>query len=142
MTQSQTERGHLDMLPFNKVVTVVETEAELDQALAALVKAGFAKTDLFTHHGKEGRKYLDPDGEYHGFLFRLRRKYQRLQGTEKRMLDGADIALDAGHYLLGIQTDGSEELQVKARDALVPFTQHSIYFCGNYTMTILRLGQD
>ncbi len=142
MTQSPSEHGHLDMLPYNKVVTVVETKDELDNALAALKRVGFAETDLFTHHGEEGREYLDPDGEHHGFLFRLRRKYQRLQGTEKRMLDGADEALDAGYYLLGIQIDGSEELQVKARDAIDPFTEHSIYFCGSFTMTILKLGKN
>ena len=142
MTQSQPEQGHLDILPYNKVVTVIEKKADLDRALATLAAAGFAETNLFIHHGEEAQKYLDIDGEYHGFFFRLARKYQRLQGTEKRMLDGADEALNAGHYLLGVQTDGSEELQVKARDAIEPFTQHSIYFCGNFTMTILKLGKN
>ena len=141
MTQSPTQQGHMDALPFNKVTTVVETKEELDQAIEALLAAGFPESDLFVHHGEQGRRYLDPDGDYHSFLFRLRRKYQRLQGTEKRMLDDADAALDAGHYLLGIQIDGSEELQVKVLDTIQPFTDRSIYFCGRFTIIILSLGK-
>jgi hypothetical protein len=57
------------------------------------------------------------------------------------MLDGAEAALNAGHYLIGVQTDGSEEQQIKGRDALLPFADNHIYFCGRFAITILEFAE-
>jgi len=141
MTQSPTERHGGEVLPINKAVTIVETKEAADQAVAALTAAGFAETDIYIHHGEQGKQYIDADGSRHGFLNKLIRTYQRLQGIEKMMLDGAEAGLNAGHYLIGIQTDGSEEQKIKGRDALAPFTDNHIYFCGRFSITILEFAK-
>lgn len=138
MTQSPTERAK-GLLPYNKVVTRIETEAGKEAAVAALVAANFAESDIYVHHGEQGEQYLDIDGSAHGFIGRLVRGYQRLQGVEKKMMDDAEDALKAGHYLVGAQTDGSEAQQIAARDALAPQTDYNVYWCGRFTITILAV---
>ncbi|MCP4417364.1 MAG: hypothetical protein GY805_12135 [Chloroflexi bacterium] len=142
MTQSPTERRSKDFLPVNKVVTVLETKETADNAITVLMAAGFAENDIYLHHGEQGQQYIDADGSRHGFLAKLVRVYQRLQGIEKRMLDDAEAGLNAGHYLIGVQTDGSEEQQIKGRDALAAFTDQHIYFCGRFTITILEFAKE
>ncbi len=138
MTQSPTERAK-GLLPYNKVVTRIETETGKQTAVAALVAAGFDEPNIYVHHGEQGEAYLDVDGSARGFVGRLVRGYQRLQGIEKQMLDDAEDAIKAGHYLVGVQTDGSEEQQIAARDALAPHTDYNVYWCGKFTITILKV---
>ncbi|MGB1251788.1 MAG: hypothetical protein ACPG8W_14310 [Candidatus Promineifilaceae bacterium] len=138
MTQSPTERAK-GILPVNKVVTTIETEAVVKDAVATLVAAGFAENEIFIHHGEQGEQYLDLDGSEQGFIGRLVRSYQRLQGVEKHMFDDAETALKSGHYLVGVQTNGTEEQQVQARDALTVHTPHNVYFCGRFTITFLAV---
>ena len=140
MTQSPTERAK-GFLPYNKVVTRIETEAGKDAAVAALVAANFVESNIYVHHGEQGEKYLDISGSTRGFIGRLARAYQRLQGVEKQMFDDAEEALKAGHYLVGVETDGSEEQQMAARDALAPHTDYNVYWCGNFTITILAVAR-
>ncbi len=137
MTQSPNFRPGKEILPTNKVVTVIATRDEVDMAVKDLVAAGFGEDVIYIHHGEQGKNYIDADGSRHGFLSSVIRKYQRLQGTEKRMLEDAEAGLEAGQYLIGVQTDGREEQQIAARDALTPFTKNNIYFCGRFTIMIL-----
>ena len=115
----------------------ITTETGAQSATAALIAAGFPEDETYILHGERGRRHIDIDGSEGGFFWRLMRSYQRLQGIEKQMIDDADEALKSGQYLVGVDTDGSEEQQVKARDALLPHTDFHIYFCGRYTITII-----
>lgn len=137
MTQSPSTRSGRQILPTNKVVTVIATEEAVNEAIADLIAFGFEEVAIFIHHGEQGQSYIDPDGTRGGLLSSMVRRYQRLQGNEKRMLDDAEAGLEEGQYLIGVQTDGSEEQQIAARDALAPYTQKSIYFCGRFTIMIL-----
>lgn len=137
MTQSPSTRSGRQILPTNKVVTVIATEEAVNEAVADLIAFGFEEEAIFIHHGEQGQSYIDPDGTRGGLLSSMVRRYQRLQGNEKRMLDDAEAGLEEGQYLIGVQTDGSEEQQIAARDALAPYTQKSIYFCGRFTIMIL-----
>ncbi len=136
MSQSPTEPIN-QLLPYNKVISRITTEAVAQAAVASLVAAGFPENETYILHGEQGRRHIDIDGSEQGFFWRLMRSYQRLQGIEKQMMDDADEALKSGQYLVGVDTDGSEEQQIKARDALASHTDFNVYFCGRYTITII-----
>lgn len=138
MPQSPDEGRAQGMLPTNKVVSFAETQEAIDAMTVDLLSAGFDDESIYVHHGEQGKKYIDADGAGRGFLGRLMRSYQRLSGAEARMMDEAESTLEAGQYLIGVQTTGSEQEQVYARDAISPHTDRPIYFCGQFTITILR----
>lgn len=137
MSETKYERSALQILPINKVVSVVETQEAADVVTASAAAAGFKSDDIFIHHGESGKEYIDPDGSHKGFFAQLMRSYQRLSGPEKRMLDMSESALEAGHYLVGIQTNGSEEMRHLAHDVIEPHTNYAIYFCGKFTITVM-----
>lgn len=136
-----TDEHVKEILPYNKVVTTIETETKANQAVAALTAAGVSEENITLYHGKQAEQFLDLDGSQSGFFFKLVRRYQRLQGLEKKMMDEGEAALKAGHYLLGVQTDGSHEQQIQARDAMKPYTANYIYFCGHIAITVLAIGE-
>ncbi len=142
MSDKEYERSGLQILPTNKVVTAVTTEEAAEAIKTAVIAAGFTEESIMIHHGEAGKKYIDADGSGHGFLAQWVRTYQRLSGPEKRMLDMAESALEAGEYLVGIQTDGSETQQVAARDAIELYSSYSIFFCGKLTITQLAYGKS
>ena len=128
------------LLPTNRVVSAFETREDTDTALATLLEAGFSEDAVGFHHGEEGKAFIDADGSRHGFLARVTRQYQRFSGPEASLLDMAEAALNAGHYLVSVLTDGSEMQQAKAREAMAPHTNHTIFFCGRFTIEILKIG--
>ena len=142
MNDKEYKRSGRNILPINKVVTAVKTEEAVEAVKTAATAAGFDRDSIMTHHGETGKKYIDVDGSEHGFLTQLVRAYQRLSGPEKRMIDMAESALEAGAYLIGIQTNGSEEQQISARDAVEPYSDYPIFFCGRFTITQLGYGKS
>ena len=139
MTQSPNERAK-GILPYNKVVTVIETKAGVDQAVVALKALGVDEDDILVHHGKQAETYFDLDGSESGFLHNLIRRYQRLQGIEKKLFDDVEEGINAGYYMVGVDTHGHEELQMRIRDALKPCTRHHIYYCSRFTISILEFA--
>lgn len=141
MTQP-LEKPAKGILPYNKVVTVIETKAELDQAVTALTATGIAEADILIHHGKQAENYFDLDGSESGFIRNLVRRYQRLQGIEKKMFNDVEAGIEGGHYMIGVDTHGHEEQQITIRDALSPSTRHHIYYCSRFTISILTFAHD
>lgn len=126
------------LLPTNRVVSAVKTQEEIDVVKSALLEAGFDEEKIVTAHGEEGKDFVDPDGSRHGFLAHLTRQFQRTSGPEADLLDQAEEALDAGHYLISVLTDGSELEQVQARNAMSPHTHYAIFYCGKLTIYVLE----
>ncbi|MCP4420609.1 MAG: hypothetical protein GY805_28720 [Chloroflexi bacterium] len=138
MSESKNKRRGGQILPTNKVVTVAPTESDLNELVAALEAAGFNDEQIYIHHGEIGKAYVDPDGSRHGFLGQLIRKYQRLAGQEARMLEMAEKGLEAGHYLVGVQTNGREEQWRQVGDIMKEHTQQSIFFCSPITIHVIQ----
>ena len=136
MSQSPNEPLN-QLLPYNKVIARITTEASAQAAVASLVAAGFPENETYILHGEQGQRHIDIDGSGHGLIGRIVRNYMRLQGIEKQMMDDADEALKSGQYLVGVDVDGSDEQQQIARNALAPHTDFNIYFCGRFTITIV-----
>ncbi len=140
MTQSHEEHAK-GILPIHKVVTVIDQKEGVDAALAALAEVGIADDDIMVHHGAEAVTYFDLEGEHSSKLRNLVRRYQRLQGIEKKMLDDVEIGLKNGSYMIGVDTHGKEDLQMPIVDALKPSTKHHIYYCGRFTISILEFAE-
>ena len=139
MSQAKYERRGGQLLPTNKVVTVISTEPELKELVQALKAADFTDEEIYVHHGESGKEYIDPDGSRHGFFGQLIRQYQRLAGPEARMLEMAEKGLEADHYLVGVQTNGREEQWQPVGEIMKEHTEKSIFFCGRATIQIIQL---
>lgn len=138
MSNEMNERSKWKILPTNKVVTAVITKEEADLIKTAVVAAGFDEDNIMIHHGEAGKQYIDSDGSEHGFFAQMMRTYQRLAGPEKKMLDMAESTLNAGGYLIGIQTDGSDEQQAAIYAAVGPLTTSHVFFCTKFTIIQLQ----
>ena len=138
MSEEQYERSGWQILPTNKVVTAVITKEEIELIKTAVVAAGFDENGIMIHHGETGKEYIDADGSERGFFTHLVRAYQRLAGPEKDILDMAESTLDAGGYLIGIQTDGSEEQRSAAYNAVSSLTKSAVFFCSKFTIMQLQ----
>ncbi len=139
MTQSPEERAK-GILPFNKVVTVIETKENADKAVAALIDAGIPDDDILLHHGEQADKYFDADGTNTSLFHNLVRRYQRLQGIEKKMFDDLEVGLEKGYYMLGVETHGNDKSKMTIRDAINPYTSHHIFYCSRFTISILEFA--
>ncbi|MEM7119001.1 MAG: hypothetical protein AAF614_41670 [Chloroflexota bacterium] len=129
------------MLPYDGVVTAVDTEKIADTVVQVLSQAGFSGR-VGVLHGQAGEDYLDLDGSRHSFFTKLIRQYQRLSGPEHTMIAQAQAVLRHDRYMISIWTDGSEEERVRAFEAVSPYTERTIYFCGRINISILKVGKN
>ena len=133
---SSDERFHL--LPYNRVVSAFESQVEVDAVLAALAEVNFSRDKIAVHHGEEGLNFIDPDGSKHGFLTQLIRAYERLDGSsEAKLLNQAEDALKAGHYVMSVWTGGSGAEQKTVQNIMKPHTDYYIFYCARFTIRIL-----
>jgi len=126
------------ILPYNKVVTSISTKPEVDALLGALKDVGFIDEQIYFHHGESGRQNIDLDGSQHGLLWQIIRTYQKLAGPEARMFEMAKKGLEAGHFLVGVQTNGHEEEWEQVGEIMKEHTDQSIFFCGKFTIRVIR----
>lgn len=130
------------MLPTDCVVTVFDNQDVAEKVARRLLELGFEDSQISVLYGAEAEEFLDLDGTRHGFFTRLLRKYQQLTGPESFMIAQAEAALEHGRFLLSAKTDGGESERQKAYEAMASHTERTIYFCGQFTMTILKVGQN
>lgn len=130
------------LLPANRVLTAVTTQENASTIINALIQAGFEPGKAGAHHGEESERLLDLDGTHHGFLAQIVRKYQGLGGPESHLLAQARAALAHDRYTVSVLTDGSEAEREKAFTVMAPLTERTIFFCGNTTIMILKVGKN
>ena len=134
--------GSFKLLPKNRIVTGATTKADVDLMVQAVLSIGLPIDHIMALRGKEADDLLDLDGSRHGFLTRLIRKYQHLQGPEQHMLDQAMALVAHDRYIISFFTDGDEELTRDVFEAIKPFTERTVYYCGHFTITYLNFGKN
>ncbi len=96
--------------PMHRVVAVVDDDAQLDAALAALAAAGLEVTGVNVLSGPDGVRLLDRTGVRHGVRSRLLRFLQR-GASEMDVLRNHERALNDGHHLVYVPARNADEAQ-------------------------------
>jgi len=130
ITNPDVHRQGFVSAPVNRVVGVVDDPQEIPATLTSLREAGFADEDVHVFLGEQGERNLDLEGTHHGLRARITRTLQRY-GYEADVFHEAEDELRAGHVLIGVLTDGSEEQRSRATHALRSHHAHSLRFFGH-----------
>ncbi|TEU20932.1 MAG: hypothetical protein E3I13_03475 [Gammaproteobacteria bacterium] len=96
-------KQNFETYPTNRVVAIVDSKMEADEVCCELMDAGFDGADIDEAVGKEGLKFLDPDGRNHGLMTKLIRKWQFVaQGEELKYLNRIKKGLEEGHTVMSV----------------------------------------
>jgi len=134
--------NHFQLLPINRIVTGVTSRDDADAMVQAAIDAGLSIDHIGVLHGQEAEDFLDLDGSRHGFITKMVRRYQHLEGPEQHLIDQAKAVLANDHFLIALHTDGDEALTRTVFEAISPFAERTIYYCGRFSITYLKIGKD
>jgi len=96
-------KQNFETYPTNRIVAIVDSKMEADEVCCELMDAGFDSADIDESVGKEGLQFLDPDGQNHGLMTKLIRKWQfAAQGEEFKYLELIKKGLKEGHTIVSI----------------------------------------
>jgi len=96
-------KQNFETYPTNRIVAIVDSKMEADEVCCELMNAGFDGADIDEAVGKEGLKFLDPDGRNHGLMTKLIRKWQFVaQGEELKYLNRIKKGLKEGHTVMSV----------------------------------------
>lgn len=91
--EPMSDQGQTLSYPRGKVLGIVDTEAQFDDVVAALKKAGF--DGITALHGEDGVQLLE---RVNGFFF---------SDMEERVLERHIQELKRGHFIIAIETPSS-----------------------------------
>ncbi|HIM58002.1 MAG TPA: hypothetical protein EYJ00_01585 [Gammaproteobacteria bacterium] len=125
-------KQNFETYPTNRVVAIVDSKMEADEVCCELMNAGFDGADIDEAVGKEGLQFLDPDGQNHGLITKIIRKWQFIaQGEESKYLKRVKKGLIEGHTIVSISalTDSARS---KAAEILRSHHAKSIRYYGHF----------
>ncbi|HIG89128.1 hypothetical protein [Candidatus Thioglobus sp.] len=125
-------KQNFETYPTNRIVAIIDTKMEADEACCDLINAGFDDSQIDESVGSEGLKFLDPDGRNHGFLTKVVRTWQRVaQGEELAYLKRIKTSLKEGHVVLSVPalTDVARN---KVTEILQSHRAENIRFYGRF----------
>jgi len=129
MKSVTADRAHFIQYPTNRVVGTVGDADKAGEAVKALLRAGFDRSDIDVLHGEEDVHRLDPTGAQHGILAQVQRTLIRTFELEefKHLTHYVDD-VRAGRYVIMVLTK-KRVLRIVAADIL---HQHGAEFVGFY----------
>lgn len=119
--------------PSNKVVGVIDSPDDLQDALASLQDAGIKLEDVESLCGEPGIARLDRSGQRHGLVARLIRLAQFV-GEEQTHLQRHEEELSKGHFLVSVVVGRDEAVKNKVRDLLHAHGGHYLHYYGRYAV--------
>ena len=125
-------KKNFETYPTNRVVAIIDSKMEADEVCCELLQAGFDSADIDQSFGKEGLKFLDPDGRSHGLMTKLIRKWQFIaQGEELKYLNRIKKGLKAGHAIVSVPAL-TESARTKVAGILRSHHAEGIRFYGHF----------
>ena len=123
---------NFETYPTNRVVAIVDSKMEADEICCELMDAGFDSSNIDEAVGKEGLKFLDPDGLSHGLMTKLIRKWQFIaQGEELKYLKRIKKGLQEGHTVISVPAL-TKTARNKAADILRSHHADGIRYYGRF----------
>lgn len=124
--------------PTHRVVAMIDTKHDADEAVAELIKAGFDDSLIDESVGTDGLKFLDPDGRSHGFMTKFIRLWQRAaQGEELGYINRVRKNLVEGHAVVSVPAT-TEEARTKAASILNSHHADDIRYYGHFYVERLQ----
>jgi GNAT superfamily N-acetyltransferase len=125
-------KKNFETYPTNRIVAIVDSKMEADEVCCELMDAGFDHSQIDESVGKEGLKFLDPDGRSHGLMTRLIRQWQvAAQGEEYKYLKLIKQGLKEGHTIVSVPAL-SKTARKKAAEILRSHHAEAIRFYGRF----------
>lgn len=129
MEAVSTDRRDFIQYPTNRVVGTVGDAGKAREAIDALLRAGFDRSDIDILHGEQDLHRLDPTGAEHGFLAQFQRTLIRtFELEEYKHLTHHVEDVRAGRFVIMVLTK-RRAVRVVAADIL---HQHGAEFVGFY----------
>jgi hypothetical protein len=119
------------LFPYQSVVGVVDTPADLEAAVDELVASGFGESDVHVLCGTKGIEQIDAKGKRKGLLARLFRVVDAL-GEEREHTARHVQELESGHFVVVVDAR-DEATKTRARDALSAHRGHFINFYSRWS---------
>lgn len=127
-----TNRKDFIGYPTNRVVGTVGDARKAQEAIAALLKAGFHEEEIDILHGEEDLHRLDPTGPGHGFLAQFHRTMIRTLDLEEfKHLTHHVEDVRAGQWVIMVLTKRREQ-RIVAGDILHQYGAEFVGFYGRW----------
>lgn len=124
--------------PRNTVVGIVDDPGAVASVIRQLVESGVPEERIDILCGEAGARRLDPEGERHGLLERLRRLVQHYGDEEIPHVHRQAEELRAGNFVVAVPAQAEEQ-----RDAVAEVLRaNGAYFINHYgDWTVTRLEE-
>lgn len=133
MKAASADRKDFIPYPTNRVVGTVADARRADEAVDALLRAGFERQNIEVLHGEEDLHRLEPGGGRHGFLAQVEKRLIRaFELDEFKHLTHHTEDLRAGRFVIMVLAK-RRDLRILAADILHQHGAESVEFYGRWT---------
>ena len=121
--------------PTNQLISIVDTEAQLDETVAALAADGFADADVMVSCGPERAAALEASTGRRGLARLAVRAAEKLgvEDSEMEIKGRYEQALRDGRYVLRVHAPGAERKE-RATEILRDHGAHTVAYHGRFTI--------
>ena len=129
--------GCFELYPYEKLIGLIDSESDLEAALAELEEAGFDSERVYYFHGKKGLRILDLDRDGHGLLIKILRALER--DIPREAVEGVKTIeenLRRGSFFVTVLAE-TEEMKENAFGILRHNDVYNIHYF--HTMTVEQL---
>jgi len=125
--------------PAHLTGCAVNDKESADALVAAFTAAGYSGDEVVhVLHGQEALEQLDPDGVYHGRRAHMMRVFQKFTtGVEERFFNAMKEDLTAGHYLVGVMTDGNDEQRNEVSQIMENGGGSRVFYSGSFSIQLI-----
>ena len=107
---------NFQVYPTNRVVAIVDSRKDADGAVSALIDKGFDHSQIDESYGKEGMMFLDPDGEQHGLLNLMIRRWQQLsEGEVHDYVERIKTSLKKGQTIVSVPAKTDADIDIVSK---------------------------
>ena len=120
--------GSFELYPYEKLIGLIDGEADLRSALAELEEAGFDDERVYYFHGEKGLRILDLDGDEHGLLIMIVRALQKSISREaEEGMKAIKEKMRRGSFFVTVLAE-TEEMKDSALDIFKHNEAYNIHY--------------
>ena len=129
--------GSFELYPYEKLIGLIDREADLRSALAELEEAGFDDERVYYFHGEKGLRILDLERYRHGLLIKITRALEK--DIPREAVEGVKTIeenLRRGSFFVTVLAE-TEEMKESALEILRQNEVYNIHYF--HTLTVEQL---
>lgn len=122
--------------PRNRIVAVIDSQADTDAAVAALRGEGkITEGDVVVFQGRRAAEKIDVSGEEHGIVGQVNRTLQNY-GDEKDYFYQKVAELEQGHNVVSVAA-GDESQRETIKRILKAHNAHAMLYHGDWVVEVI-----